>query len=65
MSGDSTHGTVEGARSRLVIALGFSLVAHACLISLVGKQQQYLSALSPGAIEVRIVPVAADGVVHA
>lgn len=62
MSGGSTHGKVEGARSRLAIALSISVFAHACLVSLVGKQPQYLSAQGPGAIEVRIVPVTAAAV---
>ena len=51
--------------SRLAIALSVSVVAHACLISLVGKQPQYPLAQAPGAIKVRIVPVTAAGVGHA
>ena len=65
MNSDSTHSTVACAPSRLAIALSVSVVAHACLISLVGKQPQYPLAQAPGAIEVRIVPVTAAGVGHA
>ena len=50
--------------SRLAIALSVSVVAHACLISLVGKQPHYPLAQVPGVIEVRIVPVTAAGVGH-
>lgn len=51
--------------NRLAIALSVSLVAHASLIYLVGKQPQYPLAQAPGAIEVRIVPVTAAGGGHA
>ena len=51
--------------NRLAIALSVSLVAHASLIYLIGKQPQYPLAQAPGAIEVRIVPVTAAGVGHA
>lgn len=50
--------------NRLAIALSVSLVAHASLIYLIGKQPQYPLAQAPGAIEVRIVPVTAAGVGH-
>ena len=62
MNSDSTHSTVARAPSRLAIALSVSVVAHACLISLVGKQPQYPWAQAPGAIEVRIIPVTVAGV---
>lgn len=50
--------------NRLAIALSVSLVAHASLIYLIGKQPQYPLAQAPGALEVRIVPVTAAGVGH-
>lgn len=56
--------TVARVPNRLAIAFSVSVVAHACLISLVGVQPQYPWAQAPGAIEVRIVPVTAASVGH-
>jgi TonB family protein len=64
MSSDSTHSSVECVPNRLAIALGVSVVAHVCLISLVGIQPQQPLAQAPGAIEVRIVSVTAAAVGH-